>query len=99
MCSCVSTRGRSREFSLDSARSTPPPRVRQIQPRLQKITVNSASRHVGKEDRLWSREGKLYSGTLTSAEPGRIWVEFHIGGGTLEMEFRPHEVRSLEVRL
>ena len=85
--------------SFDSPPVRPRRSLGKIRPRAKEITINTASSHVGKEVRLEGTDGRLYNGTLTRVQPGRIWVEFYVGGGTVELEFRKHEVRSLVVRL
>jgi len=91
-------------LSVDDVRAVQPAPVKPVKkgmnrPRLKKIPLTAAGGHVGKEVRLESSEGKLYSGTLTRARPDRIWVEFYMGAGTVELEFRKHEVRSLKVKM
>lgn len=85
--------------SLDAPPARPRRSLGTIRPRVKEITVNTASSHIGQEVRLEATDGRLYNGTLTRAQSGRIWVEFYVGGGTVELEFRKHEVRSLVVRL
>jgi hypothetical protein len=95
----------SMRVSSQSYQSYAPPPTRprrslaKIRPRVKEITIDSASPHIGQEVRLEATDGRIYSGTLTKAQPGRIWVEFHVGGGTVELEFRRQEVRELTVRL